>query len=90
MGKILSDSQCAQIKTIRAKIRKLDTEGWLCEGGDENRLVFFNNETDQYFDSDYYGNILTSNFTVTLALKERAKLEGQIMMIGNDDFSHSL
>ena len=85
MGGCLNAKQVYEIKKIRAQIKQLDIEGWMCEGADDERIVFFNNEKDEMFYSDYFGNITSASCELTPDLGKYAELEGKIMQICYSD-----
>lgn len=61
--------------------------GWMCEGSDDDLLMVFNNDTQQTFVCDYYGNIKWAydddgnSFCPSKELKKFAELEGMIYRI---------
>lgn len=90
MGTILAKEQSDYIKKIRADIRKLDIDGWMCEsteweaGGRYKPChIFFNNDKDISFIADYNGNVLSDRTDggITEDLKEYARLEGEIRQV---------
>lgn len=90
MGTILSREQSDYIKEIRADIRKLDIDGWMCEGTEWEAggsykpcHIFFNNDKDISFIADYNGNILSDRTDggITEDLREYARLEGEIRQV---------
>ena len=97
MGTILSREQSNYIKKIRADIRKLDIEGWMCEGTEWEAggsykpcHIFFNNDKDISFIADYNGNILSDRTDggITEDLKEYARLEGEIRQVAEEKLEH--
>ena len=85
MANIISKEQELKIKAIRKDIEALQLNGWMCEGYDDDCLIFFNNEENVSFVADYDGNIVSASSAlednVPEVLKEYAKLEGQIAKI---------
>ena len=81
MATILTKEQSDEVKNIRQLERKLNIDGWMCEGADDNLLVFFNNEKDELFYADYFGNIKSRSCDVPLDVKKYAELEGKIARI---------
>ena len=57
MGMILSDEQCAEIKSIRKEIEALNLEGWYCEANDTDTLNIFNVDKDIVVFADLDGSI---------------------------------
>lgn len=80
---VLNNEQVAKIKSLNHKQIELDSSfgtsnGWMCEGADDEEIVFFNNDLGLMFYADYYGNIKGNvDFEISDALKEIVKLEGQ-------------
>ena len=87
MANILSKEQSEQIRRIRTRQKELNLNGWMCEGADDDLFVAFNNDTQQSFSCDYYGNIQWAidknddSFELSEELKEFARLEGMICRI---------
>ena len=81
MAGMLNHQQTEEVKRIRRLIRRLDIDGWMCEGADDERLVFFNNEEDKIFYADYFGNITSTSYEVPADVRKYAELEGKIAQI---------
>ncbi len=66
MAQILSESVCKKIRKIRSdkKVQAVQEKGWLCEGSDDG-LVFFNNRTDEYIETNIYVCVLDNRLTTT-------------------------
>ena len=92
MATILTKEQVNRIKPLRAKINKLQPEGWMCEGADKNLNQFFNNQTGAFFLADYNGNISCKEGQIPVAMVEVARLEGEICKITeeNNDSGNSV
>ena len=90
MASILSDGQIELIKLQNRKFRKYANAGWYCEGSECNGIVcnlLYNNDTDEWFYSDYNGNILdSSNVKVTNIedVKKMATIQGRIRKISEE------
>ncbi len=87
MGKILSRESCDKIKAIRtgADYQNAITQGWMCEGSDDNCICVFNNDTDESVIADYHGNIKSNGLSATKPedILPYIKAEGVIAIICN-------
>ena len=80
MSKIISQAEANKIRNLRSQVPKTD---WLCEGADDNQLVFFNNAEDKLFYTDYYGNVVANpdNVIITSVLKKFIDIKTEIARI---------
>ena len=89
---VLTKEQVAQIRLLDAEQKLIDktfgtSNGWMCEGADDNLIAFFNNKLDLFFYADYFGNIKGEHNFVNEDLKKIVVLEGkkcQIAYYGKD------
>ena len=81
MATMLTKSQSARVRMLREMERSLNTGDWMCEGADDNMLVFFSNEREKMFYADYYGNVENSPLEVSGDLAKLVELEGKIAQI---------
>lgn len=81
MASMLTKEQTDKVKRIKQLERNLNIDGWMCEGADDDLLIFFNNEKDELFYADYFGNIKIRSCDVPPDVKKYAELEGEIMRI---------
>ncbi len=82
---LLTREQTEEIKEIRRLEALLGItiglNGWMCEGADDDQLVFFNNVEGKMFYADYFGNIVYASCEVPIGVKKYAELEGKIAQI---------
>lgn len=89
---ILTKEQVSRVRLLDAEQKLIDktfgtSEGWMCEGADDNLIAFFNNKLDLFFYADYFGNIKGDYDFVNENLRKIVALEGkkcQIACYGKD------
>ena len=86
MAKILNERQCREITRLNKEFFPFARKGWMCEGSEYGDIlcnIIFNNDTDEYFKSDYNGNILVDELTVTSTdeAKQMAIIQGRIAKV---------
>lgn len=90
MASILSDGQVELIKLQNRKFRTYAKSGWYCEGSEYNGTIcnmIYNNDTDEWFYSDYDGNILDSSNVKTTSIEDMkimADIQGRIRKISEE------
>lgn len=77
MARMLSKSASDRIKTLRSQMPDTD---WMCEGSDDNELVFFNNTEEKCFYVDYCKGKITNpdNVIITPVLRKIIGIETEI------------
>ncbi len=78
---ILTRTTSEKIKEIRQKIKKIQPQGWMCEGADDRCNQFFNNDTEAFFLATYEGKIVSKDGDIPFEMYEVAKLEGEISLL---------
>ena len=86
MAKIISKEDCAKISAFQKAFKKYADKGWMCEGGEYGNVCcnnLFNNDTGEFVQADYDGNILKSELfqTTQNEILEMAKIQGNIRRI---------
>lgn len=88
MAGMLTQEQVKEIKELRAKIRALGLEDWMCEGSDVYGpgFILFNNETDQSIYCSPFGKIYSSSVDpISDELRKLIEYEARIYRISYVD-----
>lgn len=83
MARILTKAECEKISKLRKQLRSITPDGWMYESNDENKVTWFNNNTNEYFETDFAGRVLFSDMkTLTRSrASEMGRLAGDIMAV---------